>query len=143
MTEETEFDEFKDSVYRDIRWLEFCEKDLKFKRRENAQNSGCLGAVFSGVFGGMFRVGRHRMKQYRKVAELRVTATEILDRPAVKKAICEVLDDSVRLPIDVANAITPVLYQMKAKHNSVPRDSMLYAIISKQIADEGVEKFCM
>ncbi len=142
MADDSGFDKFKDDVYRDVRWLEFFEKDFEFKRGGRTGGAGCVGAVISGVFGGIFKAGRNRMKQHRKVAELRKTAAEILAKPAVKKAVCEVLDDSIRLAIDVANAITPVLYRMKGKTADIPKDPMLYAIISKHIADRGVANYC-
>jgi hypothetical protein len=55
--------------------------------------------------------------------------------------LCKHLDESVKLPIDVANIISPVLYEI-AESEDLPFDTMLWALILKKIADRGVKDYC-
>ncbi|MGH9947925.1 MAG: hypothetical protein ACRD6X_12095 [Pyrinomonadaceae bacterium] len=136
------FEEFKDDVYRDIRWLEFLDKDFRLKNKNRSSNSGCLGAFVPALIGGMYQFSRGKIRDHKQIVKLTETAIEFLARPEIKKAVCAVLDKSIRLPIDVANAVVPVLYDMPDDKRRIPRDSMLFAIISRRIADKGVENYC-
>lgn len=135
------FDEFKDKVYDDIRTLEFLERDLAAEFGETFRGQGCLRLLFVRFLRILTPYTHRIQREKENIRELSEQADELLNRSDVKNRLCEHLDDSIKLPIDVANVISPVLYEV-AVENSLPFRSMLFALISKKIADRGVENYC-
>ena len=138
--EQRSFNEFKDKVYRDIRWLEVFGREYPPEFRTEKRPIGCLGAILSGMAEGVFRQFTQEDRDYRNVDKLDSQAEELLSREDLRARLCKVLDDSMNLPIDVANAVFPVLYKMSG--DEIARDSMLFALISKKIADRSVTVYC-
>ena len=138
--EQRSFDEFKGKVHRDIRWLEVFGRESPPEFRKEKRSIGCLGAILSGMAEGVFRQFTQEDRDYRNVDKLDSQAEELLSREDLRARLCKVLDDSMNLPIDVANAVFPVLYKMSG--DEIARDSMLFALISKKIADRSVTVYC-
>ncbi len=135
-------DEFKDKVYKNVGFLESLEETAVNKALET-ENKGCFGVFLMPLLGGFVRNATKRARKELKIKELSFKADEILSQKEVQNLLCEKLDPTNSLPIDVAYKITPVLYKMALENDeNVPFDSMLFAIISRKIVKEGVENFC-
>ncbi len=137
------FDEFKDKVYDDIKFLEYLDKDIADELKPSSNREGCYSILFSWLLSKYFLPHAYRKaRETRKVDELSSLAFDLLARSHVKVMLCEHLDESVKLPIDVANVISPVLYKI-AESEDFPFDTMLWALISKKIADRGIKNYCI
>jgi len=82
-----------------------------------------------------------KARETKKVDELSKQAYDLLARSDIKARLCENLDASLRLPIDIANVISPILYEI-AEEENLPFDTMLFALIAKKISDRGVNNNC-
>ncbi|MEO8650443.1 MAG: hypothetical protein ABI539_14870 [Acidobacteriota bacterium] len=139
----SDMDTFKDKVYTDIRWLEFWSKDDAAQFGPKTGNAGCLGFMFTTFLGGLAGFSKKKGLEHRNIPRLRRDAEDILNRPDVKEKLCEILDPSMRLPIDVAYSAVPFLYEFAGGHKEeIPPDSMLFAIICTKIAEQGVSEYC-
>lgn len=135
-------DEFKNEVYRNVGTLESLDEITVDKRLE-AKNEGCFGIFIMPVMGGFVRNVTKKARKELKIEELNARAEEILARKEIKKLLCEKLDATVNLPIDAAYKITPVLYKLALENDeNVPFDSMLFAIICRNITKQGVHNYC-
>lgn len=135
------FDEFKDKVYGDIRLLEALEIDIVDELEANSIGEGCFKILMMGVSKSFLPYLNRKMREAKKINELSNQAYELIARSDIKEKLCEHLDESIKLPIDVANIISPVLYEI-AEEGDLPFDTMLWALISKKIADRGVKEYC-
>lgn len=138
------FDELKDKVYDDIKFLAFLEKEFADELKPESNHEGCLKILFTGlskITKIAFPYALRKARETRKIEELSNQASELLARSHIKEMLCKYLDASVTLPIDVANVISPLLYEI-AEKEEFPFDTMLWALISKKIADRGVSDFC-
>lgn len=138
------FDEFKDKVYDDIKFLVFLEKEFDVELKPESHREGCLKILFTGlskITNTIFPCALRKARETRKIDELSNQASELLARSHIKEMLCKHLDESVTLPIDVANVIAPLLYE-NAEKEEFPFDTMLWALISKKIADRGVNDYC-
>lgn len=135
------FDEFKDKVYEDIKFLEFLEKDIAGELKPNSIREGCFKMLFVGFLERFHLYSLRKLRETKKIDELSNQAYDLLAREDIKKRLCDKLSESVRLPIDAANSISPILYEI-AKEGDLPFDTMLWALISRKIIDRGANDYC-
>jgi hypothetical protein len=137
------FDKFKDKVYKHIGFLQSMEEFENSAQNLSNSNNGCFGILIEPLVGRFFTYANKESQKQMKINELTLKADEILARREIKDLLCEKLDATVVLPIDAAYKLTPVLYGLALEdEEKVPFDSMLFAIISKKITGQSVEKYC-
>lgn len=135
-------DEFKENVYKNVGMLESLE-EMAVNKALETENKGCFGVFLMPFLGGFVRNATKKARKELKIKELSFKADEILSQKEVQDLLCEKLDATVNLPIDVAYKITPVLYKLALENDeNVPFDSMLFAIISRKITTQGVHNYC-
>lgn len=131
-------DEFKERVYKNIGFLESLDEVESGESFETAAK-GCFGIFVFPIF----LYGNKTMRRHYKVKELNKKADDIIADKEIKDLLCEKLDATVVLPIDAAYKLTPVLYGLALEdEEKVPFDSMLFAIICRNITKQGVENYC-
>ena len=136
------FDKFKERVYKNIGTLESLNEVATLEAKL-AANPGCLGFFLSPLFNSVGKYANKKASADLKIKELSEKADTILAGKEIRVLLCEKLDATVVLPIDAAYKITPVLYGLALEdEEKVPFNSMLFAIISRNIVKEGVETFC-
>jgi len=136
------FDDFKERVYKNIGTLEIVD-DKYYDEVTRETNKGCLGFLVTPFVGKLVRRASTETRKDKKIDELSVKADEFLAKKEIRELLCENLDATVRLPIDAAFKLTPVLYGLASKGlHKVPFDSMFFAIVCRKVADQGVESFC-
>ena len=131
-------EEFKKEVYKRIGTLEGLDETSESKEFK-AGNPGCMGFLA----GYVVRFAGRKAREYMKYEELSAKADVFLAQPENKDLICANLDATVRLPVDAAYKLTPVLYDLAKKdEEKLPLDSNLFAIICRKITAAGVENYC-
>ncbi len=73
-----------------------------------------------------------------KSMSCQIKLTTCLPERTLRKGSAKNTDEAIKLPIDVANFISPILYEI-AEEGDLPFDTMLWALISKKIADRGAD----
>lgn len=146
MTEKSEkflsLDEFKERVYKNIGFLESLDEMECGKPFESA-HKGCLSFFIIPILTDLSFFANKKAREHYKIKDLSKKADEILADQKIKGLLCEKLDATVVLPIDAAYKLTPVLYGLALEdEEKVPFDSMLFAIICRNIAKLGVENYC-
>jgi hypothetical protein len=135
-------DEFKEKVYKNVGLLESLDEAVLDERLE-ADNKGCFGILVMPFLGTFARSATKKARKELKIQELNDKAEELLSRKEMKGLLCKHLDATVNLPIDAAYKLTPVLYKLaKENDKNVPFDSMLFAIICRNITKQGVDNYC-
>jgi len=135
-------EEFKERVYKNIGTLEGLD-EAEIDKSLEAKNKGCFGIFIMPFAGGIVRKVTNRARKDLKIHELNDKAEELLSRKEMKGLLCKHLDASVNLPIDAAYKLTPVLYKLARENDkNVPFDSMLFAIICRNITKQGVHNYC-
>lgn len=135
-------DKFKEQVYKNIGTLESLDNVAELES-EIGSNTGCLGFFMKPLMGRIGRLANKKAREQMKIREWNVKAEDILAERKTRDLICEKLDPTVVLPVDVAYKITPVLYGLALEdEEKVPFNSMLFAIISRKIVEQGVENYC-
>jgi hypothetical protein len=136
------FDQFKENVYKNIGTLEAIDENF-LNENLKAKKMGCFGFLIFPLLRGFVSKAAREGRRELKIEELNDKADGILAQKEIKDLLCEKLDATVILPIDVAYKLTPVLYGLALEdEEKVPFDSMLFAIICRKITKESVEKFC-
>ncbi len=136
------FDEFKEKVYRNI-WLLESFQSKAFDDVQNSPRDGCLESIFMSLVGKIISTSTYYQEKHMRVAELTANAENILAQKETKELLCAKLDASVKLPIDAAYKLTPVLYKLALENEeNVPMNSTLFAIICRKLTTAGVDKYC-
>jgi hypothetical protein len=135
-------DEFKENVYKNIGALEGLD-EAQIDKSLRAKNKGCFGILIMPFAGSIVKSVTNRARKDLKIQELNAKAEELLARKEMKGLLCKHLDATVNLPIDAAYKLTPVLYKLALENDkNVPFDSMLFAIICRNITKQGVHNYC-
>jgi hypothetical protein len=135
-------DEFKENVYKNVGMLESMDESV-MKQSLEVGNKGCFGIFVMPFMDGIVRKATKLARKEMKIDDLSIKAEEILSRKEVRNLLCENLDRTVNLPIDAAYKLTPVLYKLALENDeNVPFDSMLFAIICRNITKQGVHNYC-
>lgn len=135
-------DEFKENVYKNVGLLESLD-ETAMRQSLEAGNKGCFGIFVAPFMDGIAKKATKLARKEMKINDLSIKAEEILARPKIKDLLCENLDAAVNLPIDAAYKITPVLYKLALEDDEkMPFDSMLFAIICRNITKQGVHNYC-
>jgi hypothetical protein len=135
-------DKFREKVYKNVGLLEGMDEIDSGAAWKDAK-PGCLGVLMIPFGKSLSNYSNRKTREYFKVAELEKKADEILADQEIKNLLCEKLDATISLPIDVAYKITPVLYGVALEdEEKVPFNTMLFAIVSRKIVKQGVENYC-
>ncbi|HVE56911.1 MAG TPA: hypothetical protein VNB22_08780 [Pyrinomonadaceae bacterium] len=135
-------DEFKEKVYKNVGLLESLDEAV-LKQSLEVGNQGCFGIFVMPFMHGIVRKATKLARKDLKIQELNEKAEELLARKEMKGLLCKQLDATVNLPIDAAYKLTPVLYKLALENDkNVPFDSMLFAIICRNITKRGVHNYC-
>lgn len=135
-------EEFKERVYKNIGTLEGLD-EAQIDESLEAKNKGCFGIFMMPLAGVIVKKVTDHARKDLKIQELNDKAEELLARKEMKGLLCKHLDATVNLPIDAAYKLTPVLYKLALENDkNVPFDSMLFAIICRNIIKQGVNNYC-
>lgn len=137
-------EEVRQKVYDDVNLiLNLRKSEKKIEEPVNVNRQGCMSALISA---GLKLFLPRWLKNAEKHFEFSVyskRADEVLERKAVKDELCQALNDSMTLPLEIATAITPVLYEhSKSYPDHLPPEPRLFAFISIKLADKGVKNYC-
>lgn len=137
-------EEVKRKVYDEINLISGLKKSKKLiDNSNNIRGQGCISAL---IFAGFKPIFKYAFKDSEKQYELSAyskKADEVLERKAVKDELCKALNYSMTLPLEIATAITPVLYEhSKSYPDYLPMEPRLFAFIAIKLADKGVKNYC-
>ena len=142
MTKAQKIDEFKDEVYKNVGMLENLD-DRVTEDAIKSTNGGCSGFLFNNLFVRFAAYGNKKLREKMQIADLNAKADELLAQKEIKDLLCANLDAKVKLPIDAAYKITPVLYDLAVKdEEKIPLNATLFAIICRKITEKGTQKYC-
>lgn len=142
MAKAQNLDKFKYEVYNKIGTLERLELD-DFKDENLNRMGGCFGLIFKPIIKFSINSANESIRERINFDELTVKADELLAEKEIKDLLCANLDAKVKLPIDAAYKLTPVLYELAAKDEKrIPLDATLFAIICRKITKKGTENYC-
>jgi len=136
--------EVRQKVYDEINLILGLKKsEKKIEEPVNVKRDGCISALISA---GLKLFVPHTLKKVEKQYEFSAyskRADEVLERKAVKDELCKALNDSMTLPLEIATAITPVLYEhSKSYPDHLPMEPRLFAFIAIKLADKGAKNYC-
>jgi len=135
-------EEFKERVYKNVGLLESLD-ETAMRQGLEAGNKGCFGIFIAPFMDGIAKKATKLARKEMKLDDLSIKAEELLSRKEMKGLLCKHLDATVNLPIDAAYKLTPVLYKLALENDkNVPFDTMLFAIICRNITKQGVHNYC-
>lgn len=137
----TTIEEYKNSVYKYIGWVEDVESDLN--EFEEAKLEGCFGFLFMNFVSIMSRSSKKTMRKVHRKKKYLLNADLALSNKTIKTAICADLKGTEKLPIDIANVVTQSLYNLPAEVKAnFDLNAMVVAYMCYKLSKTGVEDYC-
>ena len=137
-------EEVKQKVYDEINLILGLKKsEKKIEEPINVNRDGCLSALISAGLKLFVPLTLKNVEKQYEFSAYSKRADEVLERKAVKDELCKALNDSMTLPLEIATAITPVLYEhSKAYPDYLAMEPRLFAYIAIKISEKGVKNYC-
>lgn len=137
-------EEVRQKVYDDVNMI------LNLKKTEkvidtpiNVKKNGCIPVISIAVIKWLFNYTSKDVEKRFELSSYSKKADKVLERKAVKDELCKALNDSMTLPLEIATAITPVLYEhSKSYPDHLPMEPRLFAFIAIKLADKGAKNYC-
>ena len=134
----------KNEVYSEISSIQNHQNiESEFSKPTDLKKEGCGVLFIKLCFKFINFFSRETEEKYFKYSKFSKRADEVIERKAIKLELCAALKEEMILPIDIAHAIIPLLYQHSLKYpNYLSLEPRLFAFIAIKISEQGITNYC-
>ena len=136
--------DLKSEVYSEVSSIQNRRNiESDFKKPTDSKREGYGTLFIKSFIKLLISFTRETEEKYFKYTDFSRRADEIIERKLIKSELRAVLDEKMLLPIDIAHAITPILYQHSLNYpNYLSLEPRLFAFIAIKISEKGVNNYC-